>query len=232
MSNRRDTKRLATMWRMTPIVMLLVLVSAGSSAGQTSDLESILSRYSPEEAARLETVILAPRWKGFPNDLLMAKADEGAAKRVPADLLIAALTEYAKRIDRAHALLGDDASKTALEATVGVLEHDVPEDVVRTVASVNPEEDQLAASMVALGDLIEAGVPPREAEELLLNAAVQRRGNEDVLHLPAEVRRWIRQGYQPTDAAAEVRRAMDLPRQPNNPNLLDRYREQPSPRPF
>lgn len=230
-SRSNTSRRSGTGRRTASVLMLLALASAGSLAAQTADLDEILSRYAAEDAVRLEAVILAPRWDGFPTELLLAKADEGAAKGVRAEVLLAALTEYARRLDRANGILGDRATVTALEATADVLEHDVPEDVVRTVAAVNPKEDQLAASMVALGDLIDAGVPPREAETLLLDAATQRRGNEDVLHLPAQVRRWIRQGYQPTDAAAEVRRTLDLPGQPKNPNLLDRYTPPPD-RPF
>jgi hypothetical protein len=75
--------------------------------------------------------------------------------------------------------------------------------------------------MVALGDLVAAGVPPDEAESLLLDAATRRQNNDDVLGLPAQVRRWIRQGYQPTDAAAEVRRTMDFPPRPDG--MMDRY---------
>jgi hypothetical protein len=86
---------------------------------------------------------------------------------------------------------------------------------------VNPRDDHLTASMVALGDLVAAGVPPDEAENLLLDAATRRQGNDDVLGIPARVRRLLKQGYQPTDAAAEVRRAMDFPRQPDG--MIDRY---------
>ncbi len=231
-SRSKTSRPSGTGRRTSSVLLLLALASAGSLVAQTADLEEILSRYAPEDQARLETVILAPRWDGFPTGLLLAKADEGAAKGVRADVLLAALTDYAKRIDRANVILGERATVTALEATAEVLEYDVPEDVVRTVVTVNPKDNQLAASLVALGDLIEAGVPPREAETLLLDAATQRRGNEDVLHLPAQVRRWIRQGYQPTDAAAEVRRTLDVPGQPKSPNLLDRYTKPPPDRPF
>ena len=75
--------------------------------------------------------------------------------------------------------------------------------------------------MVALGDLVAAGVPPDQAENLLLDAATHRQDNDDVLRLPARVRRLLRQGYQPTDAAAEVKRTMDFPRQPDG--MMDRY---------
>jgi hypothetical protein len=135
--------------------------------------------------------------------------------------MLAALGEYAERIDQAHKILGERATITSLEATADVLDRGVPEAVVRTVAAVNPRDDHLTASMVALGDLVAAGVPPDEAESLLLDAATRRQNNDDVLGLPAQVRRWIRQGYQPTDAAAEVRRTMDFPPRPDG--MMDRY---------
>jgi len=201
--------------------VLLLLALPAPLRPQTPDLDEILSGYPAAEAARLEAFIMQPRWDGFPTELLLEHSAEGAAKGVSADRLLAALEEYAERIDQAHEVLGERATLTSLEATADVLGRGVPEDVVRTVAAVNPRDDHLTASMVALGDLVAAGVPPDQAENLLLDAATRRQDNDDVLRLPAQVRRWIRQGYQPTDAAAEVRRTMDFPAQPDG--MMDRY---------
>jgi hypothetical protein len=187
--------------------VLLLLVLAAPLWPQTPDLDELLSGYPAAEAARLEAFIMQPRWDGFPTELLLEHSAEGAAKGVSAD--------------RLHKVLGERATLTSLEATADVLGRGVPEDVVRTVAAVNPRDDQLTASMVALGDLVAAGVPPDQAENLLLDAATRRQDNDDVLALPAQVRRWIRQGYQPTDAAAEVKRTMDFPAQPDG--MMDRY---------
>jgi hypothetical protein len=202
-------------------LLLLLLALPAPLRPQTPDLDELLSGYPAAEAARLEAFIMQPRWDGFPTELLLEHSAEGAAKGVSADRLLAALEEYAERIDQAHKVLGERATLTSLEATADVLGRGVPEDVVRTVAAVNPRDDQLTASMVALGDLVAAGVPPDQAENLLLDAATRRQDNDDVLGLPAQVRRWIRQGYQPTDAAAEVRRTMDFPAQPDG--MMDRY---------
>lgn len=201
--------------------ILLLLALPAPLRPQGPDLDEILSAYPAAEAARLEAFITQPRWDGFPTELLLEHTAEGAVKGVRADRLLAALDEYAERIDQAHKILGKRASTTSLEATADVLDRGVPEVVVRTVAAVNPRDDHLTASMVALGDLVAAGVPPDEAENLLLDAATRRQGNDDVLGIPARVRRLLKQGYQPTDAAAEVRRAMDFPRQPDG--MMDRY---------
>ncbi len=201
--------------------VLFLLALPAPLRPQTPDLDEILSRYPAAEAARLEAFITQPRWDGFPTELLLEHTAEGAVKGVRADRMLAALGEYAERIDQAHKILGERATITSLEATADVLDRGVPEAVVRTVAAVNPRDDHLTASMVALGDLVAAGVPPDEAESLLLDAATRRQNNDDVLGLPAQVRRWIRQGYQPTDAAAEVRRTMDFPPRPDG--MMDRY---------
>lgn len=197
---------------------------------QAPDLDRVLAGYSPSEAAHLEAVITRPRWDGFPTDLLIVYAAEGTAKGVSVDRLVVALEAYAGRIDQAHDILGGRASTASLEAAADVLGRSVPEDVVRRVAAANPRDDHLTASMVALGDLVAAGVPPEEAEGLLLDAASRRQANDEVLGLPAQVRRWIRQGYQPTDAAAEVKRSMDFPRQPDG--TIDRYNRPPQQPPF
>lgn len=202
-------------------MIILLLTLPAPLRPQSPDLDEVLSRYPAAEAIRLEAFITQQRWDGFPTELLLEHTAEGAVKGVRADRLLAALEEYAERIDRAHRILGERATITSLEATADVLGRGVPEDVVRTVAAVNPRDDHLTASMVALGDLVAAGVPPDQAENLLLDAATRRQDNDDVLGLPARVRHWIRQGYQPTDAAAEVKRTMDFPRQPDG--VMDRY---------
>ncbi len=202
-------------------MIILLLTLPAPLRPQSPDLDEVLSRYPAAEAMRLEAFITQQRWDGFPTELLLEHTAEGAAKGVRADRLLAALEEYAERIDQAHRILGERATITSLEATADVLGRGVPEDVVRTVAAVNPRDDHLTASMVALGDLVAAGVPPDQAENLLLDAATRRQDNDDVLGLPARVRHWIRQGYQPTDAAAEVKRTMDFPRQPDG--VMDRY---------
>lgn len=209
---------------------LLLLASAAPLRAQT-DLQRVLSAYPPAEAARLEAVILQPRWDGFPTELLVEHTAEGMAKGVSPDRLLSSLEEYARRLGRAHEILGKRATATSLKATAEVLARDAPDDVVRTIAAVNPRDDQLTAAMVALGDLLEAGVPASEAENLLLDAAYQRQNNDDVLQIPARVRRWIRQGYQPTDAAAEVKRTMEPPLQPGG-GLIDRYTKPPPDRPY
>jgi hypothetical protein len=201
--------------------ILFLLALPAPLRPQGPDLDEILSAYPAAEAARLEAFITQPRWDGFPTELLLEHTAEGAVKGVRADRLLAALDEYAERIDQAHKILGKRASTTSLEATADVLGRGVPEVVVRTVAAVNPRDDHLTASMVALGDLVAAGVPSDQAEILLLDAATRRQGNDDVLGIPARVRRLLREGYQPTDAAAEVKRAMDFPRQPDG--MMDRY---------
>jgi hypothetical protein len=216
----------------SPLVVLFGLLTVCTALqAQTPELERALSSYSASDRIHLESFILQARWEGFPTDLLVAKTAEGAAKGVEVALLFEALSDYAARLDQAHAILGGKASATSLQATAEVMAIGVPDDVVRTVARANREDARLAASMVALGDLVAAGVPPDQAEALLLDAAVRRGENDRVLQIPALVRRWIRQGFQPAEAAAEVRRSLDVPRGPNG-GMLDRYiRPQPE-RPF
>lgn len=216
---------------LCPSILASLLLASAAPAVAQADLEQVLSVYPPADAARLEAVILQPRWDGFPTELLIEHTAEGAAKGVSADRLVGAIDDYARRLVRAHEILGKRATTTSLKATADVLSRDIPDDVVRTVAAVNSNDAQLTAAMVALGDLLEAGVPADEAELLLLDAASQRQNNDAVLQIPARVRRWIRQGYQPIDAAAEVKRAMEPPLQPGG-RMMDPYKQPPPDRPF
>ena len=216
----------------SPLVVLFALLTACTALqAQTPELERVLSSYPDSDAIRLESFILQPRWQGFPTDLLVAKTAEGVAKGVEATLLFEALADYAARLDRAHAMLGGKASATSLQAAADAMAIGVPDDVVGTVASANREDARLAASMVALGDLVAAGVPPDQAEALLLDAAFRSGKNDGVLQIPPLVRRWIRQGYQPAEAAAEVRRSLDVPGGPDG-GMLDRYIRPEPERPY
>jgi len=207
----------------SPVVALFALLTASTALqAQTPGLERALSSYSASDATRLESLILQPRWQGFPTGLLVAKTAEGAAKGVEAGVLFEALSDYAARLHQAHAILGGKHSATSLQATAEVMAIGVPDDVVHTVASASRDDARLAALMVALGDLIAAGVPPEQAEALLLAAVFRKGEKEGVLQVPALVRRWIRQGYQPAEAAAEVRRSLDVPGGPDG-GMLDRY---------
>lgn len=230
--NRSIPRRRRARWLAYACALIcLAVASARPLAAQDGELGEALSAYASADAARLEAFVLQPRWEGFPTELLVERTAEGAVKGVEASVLLAALEDYAARLDQSHRILGKRATRTSLKATADVLGREVPEDIVRTVAAANPKDAQLTAAMVALGDLVAAGVPPREAEELLLDAATRRPDNEEVLRLPARVRRWIRQGYQPTDAAAEVRRTMGPPPRPGG-GMLDRYTKPPPDRPF
>ena len=55
--------------------------------------------------------------------------------------------------------------------------------------------------------------------------------HDGVLQIPPLVRRWIRQGYQPAEAAAEVRRSLDVPGGPDG-GMLDRYIRPEPERPY
>ena len=63
-------------------------------------------------------------------------------------------------------------------------------------------------ALVAMGDLLEAGVSPGPAMDMMREALVRTTGEEGLLEVPTTVRRLVREGALTPDAAREVMRAM------------------------
>ena len=62
--------------------------------------------------------------------------------------------------------------------------------------------------MLVLTELHETGVPADRALEVLREATAQRTREDRMLDIPADVRRLVREGRPPSDAADQVRRGL------------------------
>jgi hypothetical protein len=164
---------------------------------------------------------------GVPEDPLFDKALEGVAKRVPPDRIMPAVTAYAGRLRSARSVFGAGATTGLLVAGADALQRGVPIEGLRQLADA-PARSPMG--LVVVADLIEAGVPHDHAQRLVRDALDRGTGDESLLTIPEAVRRLVRSGRSPAEAAAAVRRAVregrDIRRPPPaiRPGQVDRIR--------
>ncbi|GMR12577.1 MAG: hypothetical protein BMS9Abin29_0767 [Gemmatimonadota bacterium] len=216
------------------LVGLLVLVAFPTTAAAQQDrLARLREAYSAEAMVRIESIVTGARQAGVPIGPIYNKALEGAAKGVPANLVVPALSEFAGRMGRARELLGPTAQAPWVVAGADALRRGVAPELVATIGRDAANRAPIALLMV--GDLVEAGVPPDRALEVLREALSRTRGEDELRDVPATIRRLVRQGSRPRDAARDVlnaiRRGTPLRRLHRRPPRLDILTHRPRPVP-
>lgn len=166
----------------------------------------------PDVADRLRRLVADVRADGIPPSLLVDKALEGAAKGVSGERLVATVSAYADELREARSLIGPDIDATGLLAATNALRRGVPPGIIRGLALEHPARFEML--LLVHGDLLVEGVPPDEAYGVV--QAALRRGleGENLLSVPAAIRRLIREGEAPVDAAVSVERGLEQGRFP------------------
>lgn len=183
-------------------------LSAGASAQEEQEepqrveqrMTRLQERLGEEATERMREIVQRAEQRGVPSGPLLDKALEGAAKGVPAERVTAALSAYAGRLGRGAELLGSEASSSEVVAAADALSRGVSGEAVREVARAAPSGGR-AIPLVVLGDLAEAGVPVERAVGVVREALERGHAGEALLEVPARVRRMVRQGVPPAEAA-------------------------------
>lgn len=196
--------------------LLALLVAPVAGVGQEPDadpavqekMERVRSRLGPDAAARIQEAARIAREAGVPAGPVVDKALEGIAKGVPPGRLVPAVEAYVGRLTRAAGVLGQGPRPAEIVAAADALGRGVPEGELRTVSGSAAGEDR-AIALVVLGDLVEMGVPSDRAAGAVRDALSAGRGGEALLQLPALVRRRVRAGMLPAQAAEQARQALE-----------------------
>lgn len=224
---RRGTRALA----LVGLSLLLALPTTASA--QQDRLARLREAYSAEAMARIESIVNQARQAGVPIGPIYNKALEGAAKGVPADLVVPALSEFAGRMGRARELLGPTAQAPWVVAGADALSRGVAPELVASLG--RDAADRAPIALLMIGDLLEAGIPADRALEVLREALASTRGEDALRDVPATIRRLVRQGARPQDAARDVlnaiRRGTPLRRLHHRPPRLDLLTHRPRPVP-
>lgn len=182
-----------------------LLATAGPLAGQETARARAQAVLSPEVFQGIEALASEAAQEGIPEEPLFNKALEGMAKRVPQNRLMPAVTAFATRLRAAHEAFGGTAQAPLLVAGADALQRGVRAETLR---GLGESENRSAMAVLVLADLVEAGVPGERALSVLREAMRMRTREQAVLDIPAQVRRLIRNGQSPQEAADQVRRAL------------------------
>lgn len=203
------------------VLLLLLTASSAAQEGPPPDARASLEQkmerleraYRGEPAERIREAVERAREEGLPVEPVVDKALEGAAKGVAPPRVAAVVSGYVDRLSRGRDLLPDGASGALVTAAADALRRGVPGEAVRALARTRSEETPMA--LVVLGDLVEMGVPAEPAEAVVRQALEKGHTGDELLVLPAAVRRRIRSGAPPEQAASTVaegiRRGAPLP---------------------
>lgn len=193
--------------RLVPILGVVLLgMAATAPAQQTDDLARVRARFPAEAVTRIETILVEAEDEGVPRALLVEKALEGAAKGHRPDVVIQAVSTLAGELRATVRLLGRDTPLPGLEKATDAIRHGVEPDAVRQLARASPRD--LPIFLQAIEDLLHAGVELETAQGMVLDAAARGMRSQEVLTLPQSVRRLVREGSSPVEAATTIRRSL------------------------
>ncbi len=201
----------ARSWRavrtnLTTVAVAVLLAAAGGRlAAQETSRARARAVLPADVFAQIDAVARGAEADGIPGDILYNKALEGVAKHVPDDRLLPAVEAYAGRLRSAQGAFGGGAAGPLLVAGADAIQRGVSAHLLQRLGG---GRERSPVAVLALSNLVEAGVSGDEALSLVQEA--MRRGvrEQQMLDMPAEVRRLMRQGQSPQDAVSRVRRGM------------------------
>lgn len=186
---------------------LLAVLPAGGVIAQEQEAARARARVALPESAFESLDALARRLgrEGVPAEPIYTKALEGVAKGVPPERLLPALEAYGGRLRQAHAAFGPRAEPPLTIAGADALQRGVDAGSLRALGQ---SEGRSPMAVLVLADLVETGVPADHALELVREALQQRTREQEMLGMPAQVRRLMREGRTARDAVEQVRRTI------------------------
>jgi hypothetical protein len=192
--------------RMLGVVVVMALTH-GVAVGQETARSRAQTVLPPEVFQQIDALAAEAGGAGIPGEILFNKALEGLAKRVPVDRLVPAIRMYAGRLRDAHGALGPGTMPPLLVAGADALQRGVGVEALRQLRAGEGEAPS-PMSVVVLADLVESGVPADRALSLVREALRRRAQEQEILGIPEQVRRLMRQGQTAQEAAEQVRRTL------------------------
>jgi len=156
--------------------VLLALILAGDVAHAQEP--RLVGRLSDAARAQVDTILGAARRDGLPSEPLVDRALEGASKRAPDALIVAAVRRLVGDLSAARDALGAGVSDAEIAAGASALRAGArPEDLGQLRARRGGRSVTVAAAV--LTDLVALGIPPDTATAAVLAMA----GADDAAYL-------------------------------------------------
>ncbi len=190
----------------TPLTLLtLAVLMTPAMQAQESARESAQRTLPASVFENVSALAADVSSSGILDEPLFNKALEGVAKRVLVARLMPAIEAYAGRLGEARNAFGPTATVPLLVGGADALQRGVPSNSLR---SRDSEAVRSPMAVLILAELHENGVPTDRALAVLREATAQRTREDRMLDIPSDVRRLIRQGRPPSDAADQVCRGL------------------------
>ncbi len=187
------------------LALLLLAIAGKPAEGQETARARARATLPADVFGQVDAMASDVEQQGIPGDLLYNKALEGAAKHVPPGRLVPAVEAYAGRLRVAGEAFGGDAGGPLLVAGADALQRGVSVDLLR---GLSRGRDRSPVAVLVLADLVESGVASDQALSLVREATQRRAREQQMLDMPAEVRRLMRQGQSTQDAVEQVMGAL------------------------
>jgi hypothetical protein len=198
-----------TMRRSILFLTLLLGLGQGLLGAQESARERARAALPVAVFEEINTLAVQAEREGIPSDPLFNKALEGMAKHVPEAQLLPAVNRYALRLREARGAFGAGASGPLVVAGADALQRGVGAETLRGLGGAERGgQGPSPMAVLVLADLVEAGVPADRALGVLHEAMRMRTREQEMLGISGQVRRLMRQGQSPQEAADHVRRAL------------------------
>lgn len=196
-------------------VLLVTMIMVTPLGAQTDDLVRVRALLGEGATAQIEVAIQLGVADGLPRSLLVDKAIEGTAKGMGLEVILAAVYTLTDELRQATTVVGFDADEVHLEKAAVGLRSGLDQSFLVELYGENPEDFPMM--VVALEDLLRTGVTVRVAQNMLRDASSRGLGANELLRLPANVRRLVREGRTPFEAVRSVRASMRSGRRPPYP---------------
>ena len=191
-----------TLGRSLGISAILVACAALAAGAQDARLSA---RLDARTAAAVTRVLDSARARSLPTEPLVHKALQGAAKRAPAERVVAAVRELMGELTVARSALGARSTEAELVAGAGALHAGVPAATLTRVRDLRGREP-VTVALGTLADLVARGVPVDGAVSAIVALASRGARDADFVTFSNQVGRDIAAGAPPA-VAARVRAA-------------------------
>jgi hypothetical protein len=197
-------------------LLVALPVQAQTAAQDDAALAALRASMSAHVHASLTSAVRDARQRGLPTQPLITKAQEGVAKKIPGERIVAAVRTTIGHLGRAHVLLRGSTPPRASDVSdvADALQRGVPEDAIARLASDERGRSSIALSSHALADLIGHGVPLAVGVEVMNAWRAQGSDAARLKEIPAAVERLVRQGVVPAHAGAAVAAGIKQGRSP------------------
>jgi hypothetical protein len=192
-------RMLARSLGISPILLACAAFAAGAQDARLS------ARLDARTAGAVTRVLDSARTRSLPTEPLVQKALQGAAKRAPADRVVAAVRELLGELTVARSALGARSSEAELVAGAGALHAGVPAATLTRVRGLRDREP-VTVALGTLADLVARGVPVDGAVTAIVSLASRGASDADFVTFSNQVGRDIAAGAPPA-VAARVRAA-------------------------